>query len=117
MANSTRQSFIMRHEQMDVFDKLSDEETGKIIKALFEFSIHGVCPELEFPLNIFIIPMIQAIERDSAAYEERCCKNAEAAARRWEKERAKRDAETTARGKTSLTEENTVSEESPIPEE
>ena len=93
MANSTRQSFIMRHDQLEVFEKLSYEDAGKLLMALFEFSIHGVYPALDYPLDLIIIPMTQSIQRDSAAYEERCRKNAEAAAKRWERERARKEAE------------------------
>ena len=93
MANLTRKSFIMRHEMLEVFEQLSYEDAGRLLMALFEFSIHGVCPDLKFPLNLVIIPMTQAIQRDSAAYEERCRKNAEAAAKRWERERARKEAE------------------------
>ena len=109
MANLTRQSFIMRHELYDVIEHLSDEDAGQILKALFEFSINGSCPKLKFPLDLIVIPMTQAIMRDSAAYEERCRKNAEAAAKRWERERAKKETETDT-PKTTPLEEVTFAE-------
>ena len=80
-----RESFIIRHEMGPVFDRCSDEKAGKIIKALMDFSRYGTLPDIEGDLSFVVEMMINTMIRDNEAYEKRCRKNAEAAAKRWRK--------------------------------
>ena len=80
-----RESFVIRHEMAEIFDQCSDEKAGKIIKALMKFSCTGVVTNFEGDLALVVRMMINTIKRDNEAYEERCRKNAEAAAKRWRK--------------------------------
>ena len=80
-----RESFVIRHEMGEIFDQCSDEKAGKIIKALMDFSRYGVEPAFEGDLALVMRLMMNTLIRDNEAYEQRCKRNAEAAAKRWRK--------------------------------
>ena len=64
-----KDSFILYTEQKEVIDKLSDEQAGKLIKAIYEYVETGQMPKLNALLEIVIIPFKQNIDRNANKYE------------------------------------------------
>ena len=73
-----KDSFILYTEQKEVIDKLSDEQVGKLIKAIYEYVETGQMPKLDALLEIVIIPFKQNIDRNANKYEETKKKRSEA---------------------------------------
>ena len=65
-----KDSFILYTEQKEVIDKLSDEQAGKLIKAIYEYVETKEIPKLDTLLEIVIIPFKQNIDRNADKYEE-----------------------------------------------
>lgn len=73
-----RDSFILYTEQKEVVDKLSDEQAGKIFKAIYEYIQTDKMPRLDGLLDIIIIPFKQSIDRNTEKWEEIKKKRSEA---------------------------------------
>lgn len=66
-----RNSFVLYTDQRAVIDKLSNEQAGKLIKAIYEYASTGEMPELDDEiLNFVIIPIQQTLNRDFEKYSE-----------------------------------------------
>lgn len=70
-----KDSFILYTDQKAVVDKLSDEQAGKIMKAIYEYTTTGELPELDNLLDLVITPFITAIDKNNDRYNEVCEKN------------------------------------------
>lgn len=73
-----KDSFILYTEQQEVFDNLSDEEAGQLIKAIFNYVETGEASNLNKTLNLAFIPIRQNIDRNSDKWEETKNKRSEA---------------------------------------
>lgn len=73
-----KDSFILYTEQKEVIDKLSDEQAGKLIKAIYEYVETEKMPELDPLLDIVIIPFKQNIDRNIGKWEQIKQKRSEA---------------------------------------
>lgn len=73
-----KDSFILYTEQQEVFDNLSDEEAGQLIKAIFNYVETGEASNLNKTLNLAFIPIRQNIDRNSEKWEETKNKRSEA---------------------------------------
>ena len=81
------------YEFKEVFDALTDEQAGALIKGVFYYEIQGVQPEfdnglvgdgvLQFAWNSHIKPKLDRIAENYAA---KCAKNRENVAKRWKKD-------------------------------
>ena len=65
-----KDSFVLYTEQKAVLDKLTDEQAGKLIKAIYEYVETGKMPELENVLDLVITPFKTVLDKDKAKYEE-----------------------------------------------
>lgn len=65
-----KDSFILYTEQKAVINKLSDEQAGKLIKAIYEYVETGEMPELDNVLDLVITPFQTVLDKDKAKYEE-----------------------------------------------
>ena len=63
-----KDSFILYTEQKEVINKLSDEQAGKLIKAIYEYVETEKMPELDPLLDIVIIPFKQNLDRNKEKY-------------------------------------------------
>ena len=59
-----KDSFILYTEQKEVVDKLTDEQAGKIFKAIYEYVKTDKMPKLDGLLDIVIIPFKQSLDRN-----------------------------------------------------
>ena len=73
-----KESFILYTEQKEVIDKLTDEQAGKLIKAIYEYVETEKMPELDPLLDIVIIPFKQNIDRNIGKWEQIKQKRSEA---------------------------------------
>ena len=65
-----KESFVLYTEQKAVINKLSDEQAGKLIKAIYEYVETGEMPELDNVLDLVITPFKTILDKDKAKYEE-----------------------------------------------
>lgn len=65
-----KDSFVLYTEQKAVINKLSDEQAGKLIKAIYEYVETGEMPELDTVLDLVITPFKTILDKDKAKYEE-----------------------------------------------
>lgn len=68
-------SFILHKDMLSVIELMTDDMSGKLIKAILHYQKHGVLPELDFTLRIAIQPFISQFERDALSYEATCIRN------------------------------------------
>ena len=73
-----KDSFILYTEQKEVIDKLTDEQAGKLIKAIYEYVETDKMPQLDSLLEIIIIPFKQNIDRNIDKWEQIKQKRSEA---------------------------------------
>lgn len=73
-----KNSFLLYTEQRAIFNKLSDEQAGKLIKAIYEYVETGQIKEIDEMTNIIITPFITVLDKNDKKYEEVRKKRAEA---------------------------------------
>ncbi len=84
-----KDSFVLYTEQKAVLDKLTDEQAGKLIKAIYEYVETGKMPELENVLDLVITPFKTVLDKDKAKYEEVSKARAEAGSKGGKQKQAK----------------------------
>ena len=77
-----KNSFILYTEQKAVIDKLTDEQAGKLIKAIYA---HETAEEMELDsiLDLVITPFLTSLERNTEKYQKRVETNKKNIAKRW----------------------------------
>ena len=77
MKNERRKSFILYLDNSIILDQLTDEESGKLIKAIFKYQSSGVTPDFSknpaLAMGFSVFKM--SLDRDSEKYQKRCEKN------------------------------------------
>lgn len=73
-----KDSFLLYTEQKEMIDKLSNEDAGKLIKAVYNYVATGETEELEGLLGIVFIPFKQSIDRNQEKYQKTVEKRREA---------------------------------------
>jgi len=71
-------SFLLEDRQGAMIDKLSDEDAGKLLKAIFHYRKTGEVDDLPFGADIVFIPIQQTIDENEEKYREVCERRAEA---------------------------------------
>lgn len=84
-----KDSFILYTEQKAVLDKLTDEQAGKLIKAIYEYTETGIMPELDSILDLVITPFKTVLDKDKAKYEEVSKARAEAGSKGGKQSKSK----------------------------
>lgn len=84
MGAENRKSFMIYYNWQHLFNSLSDEKAGQLLKALFVYVIDGVVPSYEDDaLQGIFDYMSNQLAIDREKYEAICEKNAASAAKRW----------------------------------
>ena len=83
-----KNSFILYTEQKAVIDKLTDEQAGKLIKAIYAHET-GEEMELDSILDLVITPFLTSLERNTEKYQKRVEANKKNIAKRWNEEDTK----------------------------
>lgn len=65
-----KDTFILYTDQKAVIDKLSDEQAGRLIKAIYEYVENEKMPKLDNVLDLVITPFKTVLDKDKAKYEE-----------------------------------------------
>ena len=73
-----KNAFLLYKNHAEIFDKLSDEQAGKLIKAIFEYERTGITPELEPLLDMAFTPIKQTIDIDAEKYAQKVEKRRQA---------------------------------------
>lgn len=104
-----KKSFIIYHDSGAIVDMLTDEEAGKLFKALFRFSIDNDSEPLEMDqlTEMAFVSIRNYMIRDAKKYEERCEKNRQIA---LEREARKRKKSTNVNERTRTTTKSTDSD-------
>ena len=84
-----KKTLILFTELKEVFDTLSDEQAGQLIKAIFEYEQTNILPDLQGLLKIVFIPIRQSIDRNRVKYDNVCERNKENIGKRWNKNNTK----------------------------
>ena len=80
-----KDSFILYLEQQQVFEMLTDEQAGQLIKHIFQYERTGQMPKMDKMLNLAFIPIMQVLDKNRYKYEEKCKKNKKNIQKRWNK--------------------------------
>jgi len=75
-----KKSFILYHDQKEVIDELSDEQAGKLFKAIYEYNVNKKII-LNGALKLVFIPFKTAFDRDEDKWEDIINKRSEAGKR------------------------------------
>lgn len=88
-----KNSFILYADQKEVIDKLTDEQAGKLMKAVYQYVDSGTMPELDTLLEIAMIPIKQKIDKNNEKWQEEKEKRSDAGkkgmAKRWQNSKNK----------------------------
>ena len=87
-------SFMLYKNWRALFDSCTDEEAGRLIKALFGFACDGEVPELDRMLSGIFMMMTQQMQSDGAKWENKCKRNSENIRKRWNKANTEKEAGT-----------------------
>ena len=69
-----KDNFLLKKSQISVFKELSNEDAGKLIKGIFEYSVTGEIT-LEGYLKIIFLPIKEEIDKNEEKYEMICERN------------------------------------------
>ena len=64
-----KESFILYYEQKEIINNLSDNEAGKLIKAIYEYETTLQVPKLSKTLSLVFIPFKNALDRNREKYK------------------------------------------------
>lgn len=84
-----KDSFILYLEQKQIFEMLTNEEAGQLIKAIFEYEDTGQIINLDRSLQIAFLPIKSALDRNKEKYENVVKRNKRNIEKRWKKENTK----------------------------
>lgn len=80
-----RPGFLLYYNQKTIFDELTDEEAGILIKALYEYEQNKKIPKLNKMLKIIFLQFKNVLDNDEKKYNEKCEKNRQNIKKYWEK--------------------------------
>lgn len=83
-----KKSFTLYHDYWEWFKLLTDEELGRLIRAIFMYERESAMPKnLDPKLEIAFAMIKESLDRDKLKYEQVCSRNREVAKLRWQKAR------------------------------
>lgn len=93
--NCNKRSFKIYYEPLgSQISELTDEDAGKLFKAIFYYSLDGIEPEFDDKyLRLVFAPQRNAINIDKEKYLKEVEQKREAAKEKWRREREKNDAD------------------------
>ena len=81
-------SFILHKDSLSILNKLSDEEAGKLFKAIFNFQTQNILPT-EKMIDCIFEPFLNQFKRDEEKYQNVVERNKINIAKRWSKPNTK----------------------------
>lgn len=70
-------SFVLYADALSVLDVLTDEQSGRLFKAIRDYVRGEQVDDVETAVKIAFIPIKNHLDRDRAKYAEKCRRNAE----------------------------------------
>lgn len=80
-----KKSFILYADYIKHIGKLSDEDAGRLFKAIFDYVNEGELPDLDGMAAMAFSFIANQLDTDLQKYETVCKKRSESAKRRWQK--------------------------------
>ena len=80
-----KDSFILYLDQQEIFEMLTDEQAGQLIKNIFLYERTGQMPKMDKMLTLAFVPIMQILDKNRRKYDEKCKKNKENVEKRWNK--------------------------------
>lgn len=77
METINKKSFILHLDSLDVLNELTDEQAGKLFKAIYNFNCTGETPDFKDLLKVVFMPFQKQFIRDFEKYEKQVLKNRE----------------------------------------
>ncbi len=81
MTNSKNKSFILHLDSLVILEKLSDEQAGKLFKAIYSYQKTNEILQLDFALDLALTPFLNQFARDDEKYKITCERRKEAGAK------------------------------------
>jgi hypothetical protein len=70
-------SFVVHKDSLNILEELTDEEAGKLIKAIFKYQVSGKVEKLERGLHFIFTGFVNQFKRDQEKYIHKCEVNRE----------------------------------------
>lgn len=70
-------SFVVHKDSLNILEELTDEEAGKLIKAIFKYQVTGEVEKLERGLHFIFTGFVNQFKRDQEKYIHKCEVNKE----------------------------------------
>ena len=86
MQTKNKDGFILYKDQKTLINKLSDEQAGKLIKAIYEYEDTGETPNFDLVLDIVFTSIKTTLDKNRQKYAEKCKKYQENIKKRWGKD-------------------------------
>ena len=84
-----QKGFIVYGDNEIIFDRLTDEEAGQLLKGMTKYFNSGTEPEFDSPLTDVVWLQIKLqMDRNADKYEKKCQKNRESIQKYWDKVKA-----------------------------
>lgn len=80
-----QKGFVVYGDVHAVVDELTDEQTGKLFKAMINYFTTGKAPKFDGILKYVWIPIKQQMDRDKEKYDAKCEKNRKNIKEYWER--------------------------------
>lgn len=78
-----KDNFLLKKEQREIFESLSNEDAGLLIKGIFRYVCDGES-DLDGLLKTIFIPIKNDIDKNEKSYQKRCETNKENINKRWQ---------------------------------
>ena len=66
-----KKSFILHIDSLEILDHLTDEQSGKLFRAIRDFQ-NGIEPDLDFGMKMAFLPFQNQFKRDLEKYQSQC---------------------------------------------
>ena len=83
-----KKSFVLFNDLSIPIQKLSDEDAGKLFKAIFKYQEGEIPTDLPPAVDMAFLFVKQQLDRSTEKYTATCKKNSENAKKRWDKEKS-----------------------------
>lgn len=68
MSMIDKKSFILHIDSLIILDKMSNEQAGILLKAIYEYQVSGEIPTLDFAMDMAFTPFLNQFIRDDEKY-------------------------------------------------
>ena len=87
--SENQKGFIVYGDNEPLFDRITDEEAGQLLKGMVKYHNHGTEPTFDSPLaEVIWIQIKLQMDRNADKYEKKCQKNRENIQAYWDKVKA-----------------------------